>query len=903
ITNSPPLPIPYSLSVMLGQRMLPFLALLLCVAFLQLIPTVENRERQDSRALQMRLTRFIMIFVLLLLTLHPGKNIDLSSHLALRCLGSLLILLGLGQRIWTSGSVQLERVLYSLIFKSSHLVFLSTLSFCFILAALLFCGLVLGFLPHVADSMSLLWQGKIFAAGRLSIPALPREIQPFFVFFYAITGDSLYSIYPPGQPLLFAIGCLLGAPYLVSPLLGAGSLVGIYLVGRQIADDAIGRLSALLASFSPFLLFMSGSFMAHTGTLFFNTFGTYFFLRLVKPKEGSSACSPSRRLSFLDASACGFCFGMAFLCRPYTTAAFFPVILAGSFWFLIRNRWRNSTSFLLAGLIAAIFLVGFMFYNQKTTGDPLTTGYQVGSSMEQFSLQWSPANGVRNTATNFSALHLLLFAWPVPSLFAVWWLLQSRRMRRTDIYLLLMGLAPVAAYFFYSFQDLCYGPRFFYTSSLFFIVLSARALMELRMQVRHICRGIHPLPVALTLVCFVFTVLRIAPNMNSYWQASPERTVQKVRDAGITDGLVLVDRWDALPTTLNSISFDSRIVYALNRGHRNLMFLHWYPDRDIYHVRPEGVTPVRILSQAEPGERLHNDLLREKLSNPTLAYQRLDTDLDEEIMNRIISLEKTPFLWADMVLDNSDQVFIMDVWGRVYRRDPDRIRMLNTAPFKGINRTLIATSFCLNPTDNSFTVLDQRGGIYQVSTMQREPEVLELPNLSVLTLQIEYGSEGYFLVLCEDGSVLRWNPDSGYHTVSSSPETENVEYRMCVFDDGRAIVTMDTRGALYLIGSAQTLVDVPLGKTWDWEAARAIRYLGTEPASFVTMDAFGAIYIRGEPGLDLFTENLPYNTSWEYAVDIEIGKDSQTLYLLNRNGEVWLSRPQDHSREVSGSGF
>lgn len=890
ITNRPPLPIPYAWSVLLGRRMLPFLALLLCVAFLRTIP---SRHRRDTgRTPQRMLTWFLLLTVAWILTFYPGKNIDLCAHLALRCLGSIFILIALGERLWTGGSVLLEKVLRRLIFKSHPIVYLGVLSVCFFFGALVFCGLVLGFLPHVADSMSLLWQGKIFASGRLSIPALPREIQPFFIFFYAISGESLYSIYPPGQPLLFAVGFLLNAPFLVAPTLGAGTLIGIYLVAKEIADDATGRLAALLAAFSPFLLFMSGSFIAHTGTLFFNSFGVYFFLRLIKSETPLPSVEKGARLSwFVDGLACGACFGMAFLCRPYTTAALAPVAVPVALWYLIRSHWRKITGFCLAALVSGALLALFLLYNQMTTGDPLTTGYQVGSAMENFTLEWSPIHGVQNTATNFAALHLLLFAFPFPSLFAVWWLLYSRRTSTLDILMLLMGFAPVIAYFFYSFQDLCYGPRFFYTSSLFFIVLSARGIIILKSELSDDSRGVHPFIPVLLLAFYVTTIARIAPDMEGYWQASPEKTAREVKSAGVTQGIILVNRWDRLPVTLNSVSFNSDIIYALNRGKRNIFLLHWYPSYDIYHLHHDILKPVRILKQADPGERLHNQLLHVKLTEPVVSYERVDRELDEAMMNRLVFQEKTPFLWSDMVLNASEEIFTLDVWGRVYEWTPDGTKMLNPCPFKDISQPLLAMGLCISPDGRAFILLDQRGGLYRVTLDRAQPKVLHPPSLTTLTVQVECGTDDSLVVLCEDGSLLQWTAGGGYSTIEESPGTENVEYRMCVFDEGKGFMVMDSRGALYPYGSAKDIEQISLTETWDWEAARAIRVLDRRMGTFVTMDAFGATAIRGVPNPRRlpYTDGLPYNTSWEYAVDIEVSRDCRTLYLLNRNGEVWKS--------------
>jgi len=580
---------------------------------------------------------------------------------------------------------------------------------------------------------------------------------------------------------------------------------------------------------------------------------------------------------------------MAFLCRPYTVVALFPVLLAFAILHLFRNRWCGIQSFIVVAVVVSLLFGFFLFYNRLTTGSPLVTGYQVGRDTEQFSLEWNMDNGVVNSATNLAGLQLLLFAWPVPALFMVWWLFVSKRAREWDYLLLFLAVSCVMAYFIYGFQDLCYGPRFFYSTCLCWVVLSARGIASLAERPSHEPLRLHPLIIPLLLLCYGANVLRIAPNMKGYWQASPEQTVRRVREAGVKNGLVLVNRWDNLPITLNDLMFQGPLVYALNGGRRNFFLLHWYPERDFYSAEREGLIPLRILSQAEPGERVNSQLMAERLCDPASAYTRVDKELDEEIMNRIVFLEKSPFLWSDLVLGESDEIFIMDFWGRIYLCMEERMRVVNPTPFKGESKPLVACSFCLTPDGDGFVILDHRGGLYRVDRVTGQIEVLSLPADEMLASQIESTQGAGLLVLREDGAVLGWSPDAGFVEVFPSPGTKNVDYRMCVIDKGRGVMVMDGYGALYPRGTAQKMTHVSCEQTWEWEAARAIRLLERRPGAFVTMDAYGGIYERGSSSRPPFQEGLPYNKSWEYSVDLEVGQDGRTLYVLDRSGEIWKS--------------
>ena len=100
---------------------------------------------------------------------------------------------------------------------------------------------------------------------------------------------------------------------------------------------------------------------------------------------------------------------------------------------------------------------------------------------------------------------------------------------------------------------------------------------------------------------------------------------------------------------------------------------------------------------------------------------------------------------------------------------------------------------------------------------------------------------------------------------------------------------IDSLGSLFPWGSARSFEGISTDALWEWETARAIQAIGKRRTTFVVMDSFGAFHLRGEPEAHPYFDGLPYIRSWEYAVDFEVGKDGRTLYLLDKNGQVWES--------------
>src|SRR3954465_8892188 len=78
--------------------------------------------------------------------------------------------------------------------------------------------------PVVSDELSYVLQARIFASGHWVAPAPPSEAG--FQQLHVLVSPVLASKYPPGHPLLLAIGAIAGAVWLI-PLLLAGVSGGV----------------------------------------------------------------------------------------------------------------------------------------------------------------------------------------------------------------------------------------------------------------------------------------------------------------------------------------------------------------------------------------------------------------------------------------------------------------------------------------------------------------------------------------------------------------------------------------------------------------------------------------------------------------------------------------------------
>ena len=120
--------------------------------------------------------------------------------------------------------------------------------------------------PHLADEVAYMLQSRYMALGWLSAPILPVQ-DAFTPEMVLVDADRWFSIFPPGWPGLLALGQRLGSPWLVNPLLAGFSVILVRLLVGETHGRGTARLVVVLLCTSPWFIFLSMSFMAHTASL------------------------------------------------------------------------------------------------------------------------------------------------------------------------------------------------------------------------------------------------------------------------------------------------------------------------------------------------------------------------------------------------------------------------------------------------------------------------------------------------------------------------------------------------------------------------------------------------------------------------------------------------------------
>jgi hypothetical protein len=458
-------------------------------------------------------------------------------------------------------------------------------------------------IPHVSDAVSYAFEGRILASGRLYLPPPPVG-EAFAAQNVIVTADRWCSKYPPGFPLLLAPGWLLGAPWLVNPLLLGLAVCGVYRLGRALYDAPTGLAGAALLAISPFALLMGAGFMSHVPALAVCTWC------LVALAQGATSGRP---LSLVLAGALG---GLALMVRPFTALL---VLAPAAAWCLWKQHRKGlapkAVLFLSAGLLPP--LAAFLTFNLVLFGDPFQLGYRV----------YNPGEGFRDTAAQplsplallpnrlFSYFHDLngsTWGWPFGDLLPLAALLLPRARRAGDGPLAASAAFLVVGYSAYAFYDINHsGPRYAFEALGVVSLLVARGLLHLAGNAgrwlgrRHANRlakaGAAAAMVLLALPPLGARLPLFAKRLARAYHGHSLEPLRRAADAGVgPDALVLVSgtvpQMGADATLFNYGSFFLRNglepakalrVYALDKPELREPLLAAYPRAETWAVSVE----------------------------------------------------------------------------------------------------------------------------------------------------------------------------------------------------------------------------------------------------------------------------------------------------------------------------
>ena len=465
-------------------------------------------------------------------------------------------------------------------------------------------------IPHINDEIVYVFQAQIFNLGNLYYPSPCGKES--FNFTHMINNGKWYSQYPPGYPILILLGLLLKAPWLINPFFAAFSIVAFYYLGKEIYDEKVGLLTAVLGSISIWLLLMSSTMMSHTTCMFFTTVFLLFLFRSLK--------KPSVKNGLLAGAG----LGMVFLIRPYTALFIsipFLLLYAAQFLKSFRRNLKNAAAFVLIGILS-IFLL--LLYNYFTNGDFLTFGYEISHGKAHgigfgktgyTDIPHTVYLGFTQIFDYLKALNKDLFGWPLSSFFALIPLFFLKKInpesRKKDLILISGYFTLLIGLFFFWGTYILIGARMSFEAIPIFLLLSARGLSEAPNLILSKFRKMdkNALKKIMVSVLIIFTAYAFCirfprwiwpPETEWYYHgfgnkfaAVTSNINRTLESSGLKNALVIMKfiyypieyfpyGWWGSGFLYNDPQLKSNIIYARDRGEGNKDLFQCFPERKFY---------------------------------------------------------------------------------------------------------------------------------------------------------------------------------------------------------------------------------------------------------------------------------------------------------------------------------
>ena len=330
--------------------------------------------------------------------------------------------------------------------------------------------------PYHIDAIAQLLHARFWAEGALAGPVANGAF--WTVQNSLFTPNGWVSQYPPGHVAVLAVAAAAGAAWMAGPLLAALLVYASARTAEQLLrdDPAAARVGSALIALSPFVVFLSGSFMNHITAAAFLALAAFLLTR-------ESAGYPA----WLGAGAA---LGVAFATRPLTALAMgavyvfaIPFVIAAGEG--AGQRLRRSMPWVLIG--AAVPTAGLFAYNAHFFGSPFTFGYDIalgtagkpGFGLDPWGNRYDAAAALGYTAMDVLALGTHLLESPLPPLLLVATALLTMRSASSGVRLLIGTVTAVlVANLFYWHHGLYMGPRMLFEAAPAWLLLFAVSVVH-----------------------------------------------------------------------------------------------------------------------------------------------------------------------------------------------------------------------------------------------------------------------------------------------------------------------------------------------------------------------------------------------------------------------------------------
>lgn len=217
--------------------------------------------------------------------------------------------------------------------------------------------------PRIIDATSYFLEARALAEGFFSFPVRAPETTVLGRFLVrSVHGEAAHAavIFPPGYPLVLAIGFLAGAPLAVGPILAAAITVATFDLARSVGRDldlpAVPPIACVFSVLCAALRYHTADTMSHgLAALCFTMALALAFRALDAHALGQ------RRRAWLLAGLVGLAAGWLFATRPVSALALGPPLLLAIFGAASRSAAPLPTPARTAALVRAWLPIIFAF--------------------------------------------------------------------------------------------------------------------------------------------------------------------------------------------------------------------------------------------------------------------------------------------------------------------------------------------------------------------------------------------------------------------------------------------------------------------------------------------------------------------------------------------------------------
>lgn len=471
----------------------------------------------------------------------------------------------------------------------------------FILAAAVAWG-ALGAMPHLEDEHANVFQAKVFASGRITADEPPVQPTSFFIPFIIHYDGQAFGKYTPGYPLVLSIGALIYQLWLINALAASLTVLGVYLLGRDLFDSNAGLLAAALGAIAPMFLMLSGTLLAHTTTMCALVFFAWAFIRARRSAE-------PRRFRFAILS--GGSIGWALITRPWTAIAIGTPFALLALIDLMRGPRKNIGAYGRMILAFVLIVSIWPLFNTWTTGSPTTNTYTIWWPYD--SVGFGPGVGrgtdghtwdkaMINFRLDFQPFGEAWLGWPSIAGWSLAWLpiamglVWPKRDRRDWALIIPPALLVIAYLAYWARGEGLFGPRYYAEGMSFLWIVAARGLIKFGSTTwpRRLIKVALPFLIVWNIVFSIEP--RFLQSFDQY--RSARENIDRIAAAKLHHALVFVhtDIWTDYANLgwLNEPQLvESDVLFAQDYGAIvDESIIRAFPDRKVYYYDKTQAVPL-----------------------------------------------------------------------------------------------------------------------------------------------------------------------------------------------------------------------------------------------------------------------------------------------------------------------